>query len=61
MRTTITLETAASKDLRALADFNKRSISSEIAIAVDRWLLMNSAIVSEAKTNNKKGKTYGRK
>ena len=60
MRTTINLPTAVLDDLHRLAEFNKRTLSSEIGIAVERWLLMNSEVIAQDKTN-KKGKTYGSK
>jgi hypothetical protein len=50
-RTTITLETATMNDLHVLAKLNKRSLSSEVAIAVARWLIMNSAVVAQAKSS----------
>lgn len=58
MRTTINLPTAILADVHTLAAFNRRTVSSEIEIAVTRWLLLNSEIVRREKT---KGKNHDRK
>lgn len=47
-RTTVTLPETTMENIRVLAGINKRGISSEIEIAVDRWISTNKDMIDKA-------------
>jgi metal-responsive CopG/Arc/MetJ family transcriptional regulator len=53
MRTTIDLPENMLKDVYKLARINRRTRSSEIAVAVERWLTVNESVLGQVKS--KKG------